>query len=507
MKKYLCSFFLLAIIIWAISARAQSGPFVTKWYFPLAKPAIEINTATAGVVNYSWVSTSGKSGSGSFTASTKITIGIPGIIDGDTVTLSMEPVNLRNIRLGYSAVAGGILSTAENLVDVKSWGTAPWSSMQETFRDCSKLKAITATDSPRLEGVGFMSLMFYNAILFNSDISGWNTSKVTNMTNMFCGAKAFNQDISSWNTSNVKNISYMFFGASSFNKNIGNWNTDSVQDMSGVFYNAVAFNQNISGWNTSNTTKMDNMFLGALAFNQKLGSWNLAKLTSASGMFNGSGLNCENYSCTLAGWANSANTNQGVNFNTQNDKKYSQTAIVFRNKLINEKGWKIDGDKLAAINDACYSMALAVNFSKVTALLKNDNLQVGWTASSESNNDYYVVEASANGKDFTPISDKIFTKVKDGTSATAQEYSISIRLQALPILAFMALVLSPCFKRRYRTIALMLVTIGLGLFVFSCQKNAQEPIKNESQQLLIRIKQVDKDGGASYSKAVRVLEA
>jgi len=49
-----------------------------------------------------------------------------------------------------------------------------------------------------------MTFMFYNAINFNKDIGGWDTSNVGDMTCMFGGAKKFNKDyIINWNTSNV----------------------------------------------------------------------------------------------------------------------------------------------------------------------------------------------------------------------------------------------------------------------------------------------------------------
>jgi bacterial surface protein 26-residue repeat len=38
-----------------------------------------------------------------------------------------------------------------------------------------------------------MDSIFYNAVAFNQDISGWNTSKVTNMSSMFYGASIFDQ--------------------------------------------------------------------------------------------------------------------------------------------------------------------------------------------------------------------------------------------------------------------------------------------------------------------------
>jgi surface protein len=53
-----------------------------------------------------------------------------------------------------------------------------------------------------------MSEMFSGADSFNSDISGWNVSKVVNMNEMFSPAESFNQDLSSWNVENVESCKY-----------------------------------------------------------------------------------------------------------------------------------------------------------------------------------------------------------------------------------------------------------------------------------------------------------
>ena len=51
-----------------------------------------------------------------------------------------------------------------------------------------------------------MPFMFYGCDELKSvgDISGWDVSKVINMSYMFAFCKKFNQDISNWNVSKVK---------------------------------------------------------------------------------------------------------------------------------------------------------------------------------------------------------------------------------------------------------------------------------------------------------------
>jgi surface protein len=118
-----------------------------------------------------------------------------------------------------------------------------------------------------------LNSMFGGTLVFNQDISSWDTSNVTDMSYMFINAIAFNQDISSWNTNNVTNMNSMFYSANIFNQNIGSWDTNNVAGMSQMFSSASAFNQDISSWNTGNVTDMSFMFLNASAFNQDLSHW------------------------------------------------------------------------------------------------------------------------------------------------------------------------------------------------------------------------------------------
>ena len=137
---------------------------------------------------------------------------------------------------------------------------------------------------------------FRNCSNFNSNISNWDTSNVTNMNSMFNGASLFNQNIGSWNTSNVTIMGGMFANATNFNQNIDSWITSNVTLMTGLFFNATNFNngQTSGGtgtvplnWDTSKVTTMLNMFRNAINFNQNIGSWNTSNVTMMQNMFQG----------------------------------------------------------------------------------------------------------------------------------------------------------------------------------------------------------------------------
>jgi surface protein len=134
---------------------------------------------------------------------------------------------------------------------------------------------------------GDASFMFSKAIRFNSDISKWDTSNVTDMSGMFFRAENFNSDISKWDTSNVTDMSGMFDNAILFNSDLSNWNTKNVTNMSGMFSNAESFNSDLSNWNTKNVLDTNRMFLNAINFNSDLSNWDMSNVTRHYNMFYG----------------------------------------------------------------------------------------------------------------------------------------------------------------------------------------------------------------------------
>ncbi|WP_434451574.1 BspA family leucine-rich repeat surface protein, partial [Sphingobacterium spiritivorum] len=231
--------------------------------------------------------------------------------------------------------------------DISNWNTSNVTNMSNMFRNAEIFNQNIS--SWNTAAVTDMSGMFCYSKAFNQPIGNWNTTSVTTMYIMFASAENFNQDIGNWNTSAVTNMSGMFDSATAFNKPIGNWNTAAVTDMHGIFNRASSFNQDISSWNMSSVLRTGYMFVSATAFNQNIGNWQFNANVDMTNMLDYSGMDCQNYSLTLNGWANNPNIPSGSNFGASS-KQYGTNAETARNFLINTKGWTITGDSPSGQN-------------------------------------------------------------------------------------------------------------------------------------------------------------
>jgi surface protein len=188
-----------------------------------------------------------------------------------------------------------------------------------------------------------MSYMFMDSD-FNQDISGWDTSNVITMEAMFYGASAFNQPIGSWRPIILINTNSMFKGATSFNQDISEWNFIS-QDTAEMFSGATSFNQPLGGWNDSvgDVTTMNSMFADATSFNQDISGWNIDEVTDMAGMFTGaSSFSSANYDLFLISWSQ-RNVKEGVVLE-MNGQTYSSAGKVGRDLLENTYSWTFFSD-------------------------------------------------------------------------------------------------------------------------------------------------------------------
>lgn len=192
--------------------------------------------------------------------------------------------------------------------DITGWDTSNVTDMEGAFYfDYAFNQDIGSWDT---SNVTSMFVTFYHAEAFNQDIGDWDTSNVTRMDFMFNAAASFNQNIGDWDTSNVINMESMFERAETFNQEIGSWDTSSVTNMEKMFWRTEAFNQDIGGWDTSNVENMSSMFVGAYAFNQDIGGWDTSNVTNAASMFN----SATNFNQDIGDWDTSSMINMFAMF-------------------------------------------------------------------------------------------------------------------------------------------------------------------------------------------------
>lgn len=160
----------------------------------------------------------------------------------DTITFNSEiigyTVKCENCVPGNTGTVNGVLYEAVNNTSLKQ--------KIENKEDLSVLCTSLVTNmSSGVDG-------FFGSGSLNQDISTWDVSNVTDMSNMFRNAGSFNQNLSAWDVGNVTDLSEMFYDATSFNQDIGFWDVSNVTDMSSMFFNATSFNQDLSRWCVKN---------------------------------------------------------------------------------------------------------------------------------------------------------------------------------------------------------------------------------------------------------------
>ncbi|WP_170141611.1 BspA family leucine-rich repeat surface protein, partial [Tenacibaculum lutimaris] len=228
----------------------------------------------------------------------------------------------------------------DKIIEILSWGTIQWQSMENAFYGCSNLN-FDAITPPDLSQVTSLQNAFRGCSLFNGIMNNWNMSNITNISGLFMDCEIFNRPLDQWDTSNVTDMSNTFRSAENFNEPIGNWDTSSVTTLENFLFKAIKFNQNINNWNVANVVNMQGAFYYTSAYNQPMNNWNVSNVTNMIETFKESSFNnpIENWNVsnvtTMKGTFSRSKFNQPLNtWNVSNVTDMSQ--MFFSNRTFNQ---------------------------------------------------------------------------------------------------------------------------------------------------------------------------
>ena len=187
--------------------------------------------------------------------------------------------------------AEGCFAYCENLtaLDVSGFNTSKVTDMNDMFDDCRSLTTLDVSkwDTSNVTDMNDMFRLCNN--LTALDVSKWNTSKVTDMSGMFtvC-AELTTLDVSKWNTSKVTSMHSMFGSCGKLTTlDVSNFNTSNVTIMIEMFSNCRSLTTlDVSRFDTSKVTNMSWMFYGCNKLaTLDVSNFNTSNVTNMSAMF------------------------------------------------------------------------------------------------------------------------------------------------------------------------------------------------------------------------------
>ncbi|HHH5706882.1 TPA: BspA family leucine-rich repeat surface protein [Listeria monocytogenes] len=184
-----------------------------------------------------------------------------------------------------------MFSYATNLteIDLSGLDSSAVTNMYNMFNRCSALEELDVSHFDT-SSVTNMSYMFYdNRNLEVLDVSNFDTSSVTTMQSMFDECNSLEiLDVSNWDTSSVTNMYAMFRYCTSLKElAVSNWETSSVTTMGVQFAYCTSLKElDISNFDTSSVTNMYAMFVGSAGLEElDVSNFDTSSVTNMQAMF------------------------------------------------------------------------------------------------------------------------------------------------------------------------------------------------------------------------------
>ncbi|EKZ4335956.1 BspA family leucine-rich repeat surface protein [Listeria monocytogenes] len=201
--------------------------------------------------------------------------------DDTTGTLTISGGTLVNPSKPIQDLTGIDVSKITNIVlEDKVFASG---SLSHLFSDASSLTSLDLSNFDTSQVTNMTNMFVRSSSLTSLDVSSFDTSQVTRMSGMFAGASSLTSlDLSSFDTSQVTNMTYMFQEASSLTSlDLSNFDTSKVMTMLNMFQEASSLTSlDLSNFDTSNVTNMGGMFVRASSLTSlDLSNFDTSKVT------------------------------------------------------------------------------------------------------------------------------------------------------------------------------------------------------------------------------------
>lgn len=197
----------------------------------------------------------------------------------------------------------------KNYKNVYSYNPETWDELRQIVKDRFKEQGVGTKKTPiNFNDIDVTAIdtlsndkhigVFSNTDFEYIDVSKWDVSNITNMTNLFNGCKYLRSlgNLSKWNVSNVKNFINMFNECHDLRSvgNLSKWKTLNAENMDGMFMECMSLRSvgDLSNWKVSKVKDMGWMFFNCVSLKSvgDLSKWDISNIKGMVRMFTGSAI-------------------------------------------------------------------------------------------------------------------------------------------------------------------------------------------------------------------------
>lgn len=201
----------------------------------------------------------------------------------------MDKIDCRNwVTSSTKSVSNFFQAVGARTVDVTGWDTSNVTDFGGLFRDSLITEIRGLSDLDTRNGTSF-EYTFNGTCLRKLNLRGWVTSAATRMYGMFRDSSMLDEvDCTGWDTSNVsQGFREMFrYTYSLRTVDLTSWNTSKVTDMSAMFYWSGIKDLDLHNFDVSKVTTFNSMFhVCTYLENLDIYGWNTAAVTNVGNWF------------------------------------------------------------------------------------------------------------------------------------------------------------------------------------------------------------------------------